>query len=97
MPILKAVKTLKAKLRSDREVRLEIDMGANNHYRWTAIDPETDAHACRSVGWGFDTVEDAVEHAKDYLDVEDEATLTADDVPVTEPATRRRRTRAEAA
>lgn len=66
------VKRLRARLRSNREVRLEIDEGRNKHLRWTAIDVETGQQACRSVGWRFDSQAEAIEHAKDYMDVEDE-------------------------
>lgn len=70
--MIKRIKSLKARLRTDRIVRLAIDQGNNKHYRWTAIDVEDGRQACRSVGWRFDTVEDAVNHAKNYMDVEGE-------------------------
>lgn len=65
-------KQLRARLKSNREVYLEIDEGNNNHFRWSAYDVEHHTLELRSPGWGFDTPEDAVEHAKEYMDVEGE-------------------------
>ena len=68
MPI-NTVKRLRARLRSNKEVVLVFDIGANCHYRWTAWGVESGRMEVRSVGWRFDTIEEAERHAMDYCDV----------------------------
>ena len=71
--MIKTIQKLKARLKSNREVYLEIDYSdSNKHYRWTAWDVEHKTREARSPGWSFDTPADAIQHAQDYMDVEGE-------------------------